>query len=214
MIKNIFFDFDGVICESVNIKTEAFYEMYLSYGEEIAKKIKKYHIENGGKPREEKFIYFHTQIIKDGIDEIKIQKLSSMFSGLVLKKIIKAPFVKGINHFLSTNNNQYRCFIISATPQKEILYICERKGISQYFHKICGSPKNKIVWAKELLKHFSLNPNETIFIGDALSDLNAALSNKLHFLLRKTNENRHMFDKDIAYTNDFTNLSEYLCKIK
>ena len=30
-IKNIFFDFDGVIAESVNAKTDAFEEMYLPY---------------------------------------------------------------------------------------------------------------------------------------------------------------------------------------
>ena len=40
MIKNIFFDFDGVLAESVNIKTDAFYEMFLKYGKDIAEKVK------------------------------------------------------------------------------------------------------------------------------------------------------------------------------
>ena len=33
------FDFDGVLAESVNIKTEAFRSMYTQYGEEIAERV-------------------------------------------------------------------------------------------------------------------------------------------------------------------------------
>jgi len=57
LIKNIIFDFDGVICESVDIKTGAFYEMYLPYGEMIAQKVKEHHIQNGGMSRYDKFEY-------------------------------------------------------------------------------------------------------------------------------------------------------------
>ena len=42
-IKNIFFDFDGVIAESVSAKTDAFKEIYLPYGNEIANKVVEYH---------------------------------------------------------------------------------------------------------------------------------------------------------------------------
>lgn len=42
MIKAIFWDFDGVIAESVNVKTEAFYNLYLPYGIEIAEKVRRY----------------------------------------------------------------------------------------------------------------------------------------------------------------------------
>ena len=48
MIKAIFWDFDGVIADSVNVKTDAFYELYLPYGKNIAEKVKEYHLANGG----------------------------------------------------------------------------------------------------------------------------------------------------------------------
>ena len=41
---NYFFDFDGVIKDSVDCKTEAFELMYSKYGFEIAEKVKKYHL--------------------------------------------------------------------------------------------------------------------------------------------------------------------------
>ena len=58
-IKNIFFDFDGVIAESVNAKTEAFREMYIEHGTEIANKVVDYHINHGGVSRFEKFKYYY-----------------------------------------------------------------------------------------------------------------------------------------------------------
>ena len=45
-IINIFFDFDGVIAESVDIKTQAFHQMYKIYGEDIAQKVAHHHIQN------------------------------------------------------------------------------------------------------------------------------------------------------------------------
>ena len=61
-IKNIFFDFDGVIAESVSAKTDAFEEMYLPYGKDIAAKVVEYHKLHGGVSRYEKFKYFHKEL--------------------------------------------------------------------------------------------------------------------------------------------------------
>ena len=58
MIKNIIFDYDGTIADSVNIKTEAFAELYRNYGKDIESKVVKYHLNNGGVSRFEKFKYY------------------------------------------------------------------------------------------------------------------------------------------------------------
>ena len=60
-IKNIFFDFDGVIAESVSAKTDAFKELYLPYGGKIANEVVQYHIKHGGVSRFEKFRYKRDQ---------------------------------------------------------------------------------------------------------------------------------------------------------
>ena len=41
--KNIFFDFDGVIANSVSCKTEAFRDLYLPYGDKIADQVVQHH---------------------------------------------------------------------------------------------------------------------------------------------------------------------------
>ncbi len=78
-ITNIFFDFDGVIAESVSAKTDAFKEMYLPYGEKIAEEVVDYHIKNGGVSRYEKFRHwekkFFNKLFKAKADyEINPQK--------------------------------------------------------------------------------------------------------------------------------------------
>ena len=38
-MNSIIFDFDGVILDSVNIKTNSFYKMYIKYGLDVAKQV-------------------------------------------------------------------------------------------------------------------------------------------------------------------------------
>ena len=56
MIKAIFFDFDGVILESVSIKGDVFQKLFADYPEHLAE-ILNYHLENGGVSRYDKFEY-------------------------------------------------------------------------------------------------------------------------------------------------------------
>ncbi|MGB9498885.1 MAG: hypothetical protein ACKVE4_03865 [Dissulfuribacterales bacterium] len=55
----IFFDFDGVIFDSVNVKTDAFANMFEVYGAEVRDAVVKYHLDNGGVSRMEKFKYYY-----------------------------------------------------------------------------------------------------------------------------------------------------------
>ena len=209
MIKNILFDFDGVLCESVHIKTDAFYELYLPYGKEIAQKVKEHHIANGGMSRYDKFKYYEKAFLhKSTISEARIKTLSEHFSNLVKQKVIQAPFVKGAHDFLKNNAKSYQCFIVSATPMEEMIEIAEEKQIAHYFQEIFGSPKNKIEWAEHILHKYNIKVTETLFIGDAQSDYKAAKFHRIHFLLRNTNENKNLFTDEIESTNTLENLVE------
>ncbi|MFZ5947123.1 MAG: HAD family hydrolase [Stygiobacter sp.] len=200
MIKNIFFDYDGVISDSVNVKTDAFYKMFLQHGEEIAKKVKQHHLENGGMSRFKKFSYYYKEFLKIEIDEIKVIQLAEEFSRLVLEGVINSPLIKGVYEFLSENYKTMNFWIISGTPTEEINLIIKRKNIDNFFKGAYGSPENKIYWSDFLTKKFNLNKTETIFIGDALADYEAAKENGLRFVLREDTENIRLFEQidDIA----------------
>ena len=83
----------------------------------------------------------------------------------------------------------------SATPKDEIIKIIEKRNMSRFFNKIYGSPEGKISIVEKIINENYLLRDETIFLGDALSDYNAATENDIDFALRKTTENKRLFYK-------------------
>lgn len=213
-IKNIFFDFDGVIAESVSAKTDAFKEMYLPYGEEIANQVVEYHINNGGVSRFEKFKYWEKKFFDKDINEEKVNELAKQFSNLVLDRVINSMEVPGVNAFLRKYFNKLNFWIITGTPTIEIEIITKELGIISYFKGVHGSPKNKRYWTENLLKRHNLKREETLFLGDATTDQDAAEYSKLHFWLRENEENKELF-KDYKGNkfNDFFEFEEKFKKI-
>ena len=110
MIKAILFDFDGVTLESVNIKTEAFVELFKDYPEHIDE-IKKHHINNTGVSRFDKIKYYFNEIIGEPLGEKKYSTYLIRFSEIVLGKVIKADYVRGADDFLKSNYKKYDLYI-------------------------------------------------------------------------------------------------------
>lgn len=174
-IKALVYDFDGVICNSVNIKTEAFFALYSPYGEDIQKKVVEYHLEHGGISRFEKIKFWHRNYLNQEIDDSTVEKLASEFASLVLKKVIQSDYIKGSLEFLKLNSGRFLQFICTGTPQNEILQITQARDITKYFNGIYGTPSAKDAILRNILRKYNLRPEEILFFGDALTDYNAAM---------------------------------------
>ena len=111
-----------------------------------------------------------------------IEDLSSEFNKIILEKIIKLKLNKGVLNFLKKNKSIFKYFISSGTPEKELKYIIKKKGIKNFFTKIYGSPVEKHKHIDEIIKSFNLKKKNIVFIGDGLSDLEAAKKFKLKFI--------------------------------
>jgi phosphoglycolate phosphatase-like HAD superfamily hydrolase len=210
-IKNIFFDFDGVIAESVSAKTDAFEEMYLPYGKEIASKVVKYHKLHGGVSRYEKFKYFHKEFLDEIIDQDKIDELAIQFSNIVLDKVINSDEVFGANYFIKKYHTKFQFWIITGTPTPEIELIVKKRKLISFFIGLHGSPNNKRYWTENLIKKHNLKRDEIIFLGDATTDMDAADFSKTHFALRENEENKELFkDYNGLRFNDFYQLEKIL----
>ena len=194
-IKNIFFDFDGVIAESVSAKTEAFREMYLPYGKDIANQVVDYHIQFGGVSRFEKFKYWEKHFFNKIISEERVAELANQFSKLVIDKVINSEEVPGALNFIKKYSNKLNFWIITGTPTTEIKVIAKERGLDNYFKGIHGSPNNKCYWTEYLINSYKLTRQETLFLGDTSTDYDAAIFSKLHFALRETDENKAIFQK-------------------
>jgi HAD superfamily hydrolase (TIGR01549 family) len=194
-IKAIFYDFDGVIKESTSVKTDAFYKLYLPFGKDIADKVVSHHLQHGGVSRFEKFKIYHKNFLGQELSQEEIFMWAEKFSALVLKSVIESPYVEGAKESIKLLSNTLQQFIITGTPQAEINYIVKELGLSNYFVKIAGSPKNKINWGTELLGEFNLRKENVLFIGDALTDYEAAKHHGFSFILRSHEENLVFFNE-------------------
>ena len=52
--KVVFWDFDGVIKDSVGVKSDAFESIFLPFGRDVAAKVREHHEKNGGVSRHKK----------------------------------------------------------------------------------------------------------------------------------------------------------------
>jgi phosphoglycolate phosphatase-like HAD superfamily hydrolase len=211
MIKAIILDFDGVLVESAHIKTEAFRKLFSKWPDKVDE-IVNYHLSNMGISRYAKFKYFYEHILKEPYSDKMGLELGRNFSDIVVDEIKKASYVKGTRVFLEENFRKYLLFIASGTPHDELVDIVYFKGISKYFRGIFGTPATKMEIVKDIMKMYSLQINQIVFVGDAESDKIAAESSGVFFIARLTIENTSLSNMEWKI-NDMTELKYVIKKL-
>ena len=181
-LQAIFFDFDGVLVDSNPTKTEAFRTLFRKYNEEIVTDIVTHHQQHGGISRVEKIRYAHQHLIKQPLTEQGVADWATQYSKLVLEKVIEADWIRGAKEFLDSVPGNLPIFVISGTPETELREIIDRRKMSGYFGEILGSPIKKTVHIRNLLSDYHLVPDRCVFIGDALTDYDAARETGLKFI--------------------------------
>lgn len=210
MIKAIVFDFDGVLVESVNIKTIAFARLFETEGEAVVHKVVEYHLANGGVSRFDKFRYYYREILKRELTEARYNELCSSFSELVLDEVAKCPFVPGAAEFLTSFAHDIPCYITSATPEQELFEILQRRGMAEFFQTVFGAPTSKVDAVAVILEETGFLAQEVVYVGDALTDYEAATANGVHFIARCTTENAVFNDVNCFKVQDLYSLHAIL----
>ena len=150
MIRAVILDFDGVVLESVEVKTEAFRELF-SFAPDHAEAIVQFHKENGGMSRYDKFDYFYKNILGVPLTSEKKQELADKFSDIVFKKILAVPFVPGAYEFLQKYSGSVSLFVVSATPENELREILRQRDLTRSFQGVYGAPREKTDCIREII---------------------------------------------------------------
>ena len=205
--QSIIFDFDGVIVESGDIKTNAFADLYQSYGDQIVKEVVRYHKLNGGLSRYKKFRHFQQHLLKKPpLTQNEEDKLDETFSRLVVEAVINSDSVPGADEFIKIEASRIPLFIASGTPETELNTIVTRRGLGPYFTGVRGSPKLKETLIAEILSAHDLTPERVLMIGDALIDYQSAQINNLAFLGRVRIGDKNPFPEHVKTVPDLQSL--------
>ncbi|MBI4342267.1 MAG: HAD family hydrolase [Candidatus Omnitrophica bacterium] len=188
MVRAVAFDFDGVLVESVDVKTRAFARLFEPEGPEAVARIVDYHLRHGGVPRFDKFRTIYRDILRRPLPDAEFDRLCRTFAGYVVEAVVAAPWVAGAQEFLARQQGRYRFFIISGTPEGELRMIVERRGMARWFEEVLGSPATKEQLLEGLLARHRLQPGDVACVGDSSTDWAAAQRLRLPFVWRRSGE--------------------------
>jgi len=204
--KALFFDFDGVIADSVEVKTRAFAALFKAYGPDIQARVVAHHRANGGMTRKDKFKHYHEAFLEKPLDAAGLENLCKQFSELVVDEVVASAEIPGANGILKKWSASVPCFVVSATPDDEIVAIVARRGLSGYFREVLGSGRNKTENLTYLLEKYKISPETGLFFGDAASDYQAAMNCGVDFMgiLPGPDAPLLEFAPDIDWVRNFT----------
>ncbi len=187
----VFWDFDGVIKDSVNVKTATFVQLFLPYGPKIASRVRHHHENNCGVSRYEK-IPLYLEWAGEAASLEQIEKFCRQFSKACIQAVINSPWVPGAREYLLKHHKHQYFVLLTATPQAEIEKILASLQLTHCFQEVFGAPTKKDQAMQSVLERQNLSRSKALMIGDSRFDLLAAQANSVPFLLRCTPLNKHL----------------------
>lgn len=180
--KNVLWDFDGVIIDSMPIREQGFREILQDFAQEQVEELVRYHRANGGLSRFIKIRYFFEVILHTTITEEQVQLYATRFSETMRKLLCnKELLIEDAVQYIRENSGSKNFHVVSASEEQELRFLCEQLGLAGYFKSINGSPTAKTVNVQQVLKKYGYEEKETCLIGDSINDRHAALGNDIQF---------------------------------
>tara|TARA_Y100001968_G_scaffold331858_1_gene387998 strand:+ start:636 stop:1292 length:657 start_codon:yes stop_codon:yes gene_type:complete len=174
-VKNIFFDFDGVIIDSNKFKENAIEESIALYCNDKFKadKALAYFNKNAGVGRRKKLLKF--------FDSHIVNKIMTKYSILCNSFYMNTKPTNGSISLLKDlrlNFPSLHLYILSGGEKDEIKNFIFYNNMENLFNDFLCSEKSK---SKHLYE--KMNSEMDIFLGDSITDLNVATKHKIKFIL-------------------------------
>ncbi len=181
-ISVIFWDFDGVLLRSNEVRERGFTEVLTDFPAEQVDQLLAFHKENGGLSRYVKFRYFFESVRGEELSEEKLNWYAKAFSEIMREALIDPTLlIKSTNEFVRVNSHLYDMHIVSGSDQMELRFLCDSLGLSRFFISIHGSPTPKCKLVENLMRKYRYETDKCLLIGDAINDYEAAKKNNIGF---------------------------------
>jgi beta-phosphoglucomutase-like phosphatase (HAD superfamily) len=179
----VVFDFDGVIVESLDIKSRVFATLFADFPAKVAE-IVALHERHAGINRMVKFEMIHRDILGVPLDDSRRTQLGRRFEDLVVEQVIACPMVAGAREVLESLHTRVPMAVASGTPDGELKHIVQRRGLEHFFTDVLGSPRGKGELIAEIIARHGWRPGRMLMVGDATADYDAARASGLAFIGR------------------------------
>lgn len=203
-------DFDGTVCDSAGVKTEAFHALYRNeQGEEFADAFRDYHIAHAGVSRFDKIKHAEEVMLGRACSDERLAAVAERFGELVEDAVVAAPLIEGMEAFIEACSGRLPVTVASATPTDELRRIVHRRSMDDWFAAVDGSPAPKGDIVAAHVRRFGVDPANTVMIGDQFSDQRAAQQAGTHFLAVRTDPDVS-FDADVDAVDDLFGAMEFI----
>jgi len=202
----IILDCDGVIFDSNFLKIEAFRKTYdeLGFSKTQIDKFVDFMKNNFGISRYKFAEYFIIEILNKKFDQMLFKNIIELYSKKSYELYFEANFTKYLLEFLDKYKDK-NLFIASGGDQKELRKVFGKRDLDKYFVDIFGSPTKK----SEIVKSIVLQNENSIMIGDAKSDMQAAKENNIDFVFMGDYSTNKAMQKDTSL-NSINNLGDLI----
>ena len=137
-------------------------------------------------------------------------ELGRKFSNLVVGKVLACSFVPGAREFLKAHHRSTPLFVVSGTPDEELAAIVAGRGLTPYFKGVYGSGRGKAEILRSKLADLACTARDLVFVGDGLTDFEAARAVAVPFVGRVRDGEDSPFPASTAVVSDLTGLDHAL----
>lgn len=203
MIQAAILDFDGVVVESLDVKLRAFLRLAEPYGEAIFAAARRRNPFGKGVTRSIAIRRFFAEELRRELAPEEEAGMVRLFGEMVEAAVVRAPLVPGAREFIETQSQRCALFVVSSTPEAELVRIVAARGLAPYFREVRGFPPAKPENVVALLSKWDIEPSAAVLVGDTAEDERAAAAAGVRFVGRTISGRPPPFGRAAATIRDF-----------